>query len=61
MSLGGGSRHTYRERRRATAVARAQRLHGAAQGDARAEDIHERAHGKLIKKVRYYCDVLLRE
>ena len=25
------------------------------------KDIHERAHGKLIKKVRYYCDVLLRE
>lgn len=25
------------------------------------KDIHERAHGKLVKKLRYYCDVLLRE
>lgn len=25
------------------------------------KDIHERPHGKLIKKMRYYCDVLLRE
>jgi len=25
------------------------------------KDIHERPHGKLIQKVRYYCDVLLRE
>lgn len=25
------------------------------------KDIHERPHGKLIKKLRYYCDVLLRE
>ena len=25
------------------------------------KNIHERPHGKLIKKVRYYCDVLLRE
>lgn len=25
------------------------------------KDIHERPHGKIIKKVRYYCDVLLRE
>lgn len=24
-------------------------------------DIHERPHGRLIKKLRYYCDVLLRE
>ncbi|HJL16971.1 MAG TPA: sulfotransferase [Sandaracinaceae bacterium LLY-WYZ-13_1] len=25
------------------------------------KDIHERPHGKLIQKLRYYCDVLLRE
>jgi hypothetical protein len=25
------------------------------------KDIHERPHGKLIRKIRYYCDVLLRE
>jgi hypothetical protein len=25
------------------------------------KDIHSRAHGKLLKRVRYYCDVLLRE
>lgn len=25
------------------------------------KDIHERPHGRLIQKVRYYCDVLLRE
>ncbi|MCC6875764.1 MAG: sulfotransferase [Sandaracinaceae bacterium] len=25
------------------------------------KDIHRRPHGKLIKKLRYYCDVLLRE
>jgi hypothetical protein len=25
------------------------------------KDIHERPHGKIIKKLRYYCDVLLRD
>jgi len=25
------------------------------------KDIHNRPHGKLIKRVKYYCDVLLRE
>lgn len=25
------------------------------------KDIHERPHGKVIKRLRYYCDVLLRE
>jgi hypothetical protein len=25
------------------------------------KDIHERPHGKLVEKVRYYCNVLLRE
>jgi len=25
------------------------------------KDIHKRPHGKLIKRVKYYCDVLLRE
>lgn len=25
------------------------------------KDIHERPHGRLLKRVRYYCDVLLRE
>lgn len=25
------------------------------------KDIHQRPHGALVKKVRYYCDVLLRE
>jgi hypothetical protein len=25
------------------------------------KDIHARPHGKLVKKIRYYCDVLLRE
>jgi len=25
------------------------------------KDIHTRAHGKIIKRVKYYCDVLLRE
>jgi hypothetical protein len=25
------------------------------------KDIHNRAHGKIIKRVKYYCDVLLRE
>ncbi len=25
------------------------------------KDIHNRAHGKLVKRVKYYCDVLLRE
>jgi hypothetical protein len=25
------------------------------------EDIHKRPHGKLVKRIRYYCDVLLRE
>lgn len=25
------------------------------------KDIHHRPHGKLVKKLRYYCDVLLRE
>ena len=24
-------------------------------------DIHNRPHGKLVKRVKYYCDVLLRE
>ena len=25
------------------------------------KDIHSRPHGKLVKRVKYYCDVLLRE
>lgn len=25
------------------------------------KDIHNRAHGKIIKRVKYYCDVLLRD
>jgi hypothetical protein len=25
------------------------------------KDIHNRAHGKIVKRVKYYCDVLLRE
>lgn len=25
------------------------------------KDIHDRPHGRLVKKLRYYCDVLLRE
>ncbi len=25
------------------------------------KDIHERPHGRVLRKVRYYCDVLLRE
>jgi hypothetical protein len=25
------------------------------------KDIHQRPHGKLLKKLKYYCDVLLRE
>lgn len=25
------------------------------------KDIHKRPHGKLVKRVKYYCDVLLRE
>jgi len=25
------------------------------------KDIHKRAHGRLVKRVKYYCDVLLRE
>jgi len=25
------------------------------------KDIHQRPHGKLVKRVKYYCDVLLRE
>lgn len=25
------------------------------------KDIHNKAHGKMIKKIKYYCDVLLRE
>ena len=25
------------------------------------KDIHERPHGKILKRVKYYCDVLLRE
>lgn len=25
------------------------------------KDIHERPHGKLVRRLRYYCDVLLRE
>lgn len=25
------------------------------------KDIHERPHGQLVRKLRYYCDVLLRE
>lgn len=25
------------------------------------KDIHERPHGALVKRIRYYCDVLLRE
>lgn len=25
------------------------------------KDIHERPHGKLVKRLKYYCDVLLRE
>jgi hypothetical protein len=25
------------------------------------KDIHERPHGRVLKKLRYYCDVLLRE
>jgi hypothetical protein len=24
-------------------------------------DIHQRPHGRLVKRVKYYCDVLLRE
>jgi hypothetical protein len=24
-------------------------------------DIHDRPHGKMVKRIRYYCDVLLRE
>ncbi|MFW6067857.1 MAG: sulfotransferase family protein [Myxococcota bacterium] len=25
------------------------------------KDIHDRPHGRLVKRIRYYCDVLLRE
>jgi hypothetical protein len=25
------------------------------------KDIEKRPHGKMLKKVKYYCDVLLRE
>jgi hypothetical protein len=25
------------------------------------KDIHERPHGAIVKRLRYYCDVLLRE
>ncbi|MFW6087243.1 MAG: sulfotransferase family protein [Myxococcota bacterium] len=25
------------------------------------KDIHDRPHGKLVKRIRYYCDVLLRD
>lgn len=25
------------------------------------KDIHQRPHGKLVKRIKYYCDVLLRE
>ena len=25
------------------------------------KDIHQRAHGKVVKRIKYYCDVLLRE
>ena len=25
------------------------------------KDIHERPHGALVKRLRYYCDVLLRD
>jgi hypothetical protein len=25
------------------------------------KDIHSRPHGKLVKRVKYYCDVLLRD
>jgi hypothetical protein len=25
------------------------------------KDIDKRAHGRVLKKVKYYCDVLLRE
>ena len=25
------------------------------------KDIHQRPHGKMIKRIKYYCDVLLRE
>jgi hypothetical protein len=25
------------------------------------KDIHNRAHGRIVKRVKYYCDVLLRE
>jgi len=25
------------------------------------KDIHQRPHGKIVKKLKYYCDVLLRE
>jgi hypothetical protein len=25
------------------------------------KDIHKRPHGKLVKRVKYYCDVLLRD
>ncbi|MGB5809747.1 MAG: hypothetical protein WBG86_04400, partial [Polyangiales bacterium] len=25
------------------------------------KDIHTRPHGKLVKRIKYYCDVLLRE
>lgn len=25
------------------------------------KDIHERPHGRLVKRIKYYCDVLLRE
>ncbi len=25
------------------------------------KDIHERPHGKLVERIRYYCDVLLRD
>ncbi len=25
------------------------------------KDIHERPHGKIVKRIKYYCDVLLRE
>ena len=25
------------------------------------KDIHHRPHGKLVERIKYYCDVLLRD
>ena len=55
QALGAGERPVYRKPRLSNFTFQRRVLL------ALKKDIHERPHGKLVKRLRYYCDVLLRE